>query len=132
MKRGGTDLKAFILAAGLGTRLRPLTEEISKPMVPIVNKPVMEHIIELLAFHRITDVIANLHYHADAIRGYFGGGSRWGVNITYSMEETLLGTAGGVRSAKKVLGKETFLVISGDAPTDINLSELVRFHKEKK
>jgi len=132
MKRGGTDLKAFILAAGLGTRLRPLTEEISKPMVPIVNKPVMEHIIELLAFHRIIDVIANLHYHADAIRGYFGGGSRWGVNITYSMEETLLGTAGGVRSAKEVLGKETFLVISGDALTDINLSELVRFHKEKK
>ncbi len=124
-------MKAFILAAGLGTRLRPLTEEISKPMVPIVNKPVMEHIIELLASHKITEVFANLHYYADAISGYFGDGSKWNVNITYSYEETLLGTAGGVRSAKEVLSNETFLVVSGDALTDINLTGLIEFHKKK-
>lgn len=125
-------MKAFILAAGLGTRLRPLTEEISKPMVPIVNKPVMEHIIDLLAAHQITEIYANLHYHADAILGHFDDGAKWDVNIIYSMEDTLLGTAGGVGSAKQALGKETFLVISGDALTDINLTELVKFHKEKK
>jgi mannose-1-phosphate guanylyltransferase/phosphomannomutase len=101
-------------------------------MVPIVNKPVMEHIIELLASHGMTQVIANLHCYAEAIQGYFDDGSKWGVNITYSMEKSLLGTAGGVRSAKEVLGKETFLVISGDALTDINLTELVKFHKKKK
>ncbi|HAW60667.1 MAG TPA: hypothetical protein DCW86_04280, partial [Actinobacteria bacterium] len=125
-------MKAMILAAGLGTRLRPLTEEISKPMVPIVNKPVMEHIVELLASHGFSEIIVNLHYHADVITDYFKNGSKWGVNLYYSFEESLLGTAGGVGKVKKFFNHETFLIISGDALTDLDLTRLVEFHKKKK
>lgn len=126
-------MKAMILAAGLGTRLRPLTEEISKPMVPVVNKPVMEHIVDLLALHKIEDVIANLHYYADAIKGHFDNGNNWGINLSYSFEETLMGTAGGVKKAHKFFdNNNAFIVLSGDALTDINLTSLVSFHKERK
>lgn len=124
-------MKAMILAAGLGTRLRPLTEEISKPMVPIVNRPVMEHIVVLLARHGFRDIYVNLHYHPEAITSHFGDGSRWGVSITYSREKELMGTAGGVKRLEKELKGETFLVISGDALTDIDLAALVRYHREK-
>ncbi len=124
-------MKAMILAAGLGTRLRPLTEEIAKPMVPIVNKPVMEHIVELLARHGFDDLYVNIHYFPDAIRRHFGDGSRWGVRITYSYEEELLGTAGGVKKLEKELGGDTLLVISGDALTDIDLTALMDYHHSK-
>jgi NDP-sugar pyrophosphorylase family protein len=124
-------LKAMILAAGLGTRLRPLTEEISKPMVPIVNRPVMELIVELLAEHGFTDVYVNLHYHPDVITSHFGDGSRWGVSLTYSYEEELMGTAGGVKNLEDKLGGETFLIISGDALTDLDLTALVDFHRSR-
>jgi len=122
-------MKAMILAAGLGTRLLPLTEEISKPMVPIVNRPVMEIIVELLAKHGFEEIYVNLHYHPEVITRHFGDGSRWGVSITYSYEEELLGTAGGVKKLEDKLGGETFLVISGDALTDLNLTALVDFHR---
>lgn len=125
-------MKAMILAAGLGTRLRPLTEEISKPMVPIVNKPVMEHIVELLASHGFSEVIVNLHYHADVITDYFKNGSKWGMNLYYSFEESLLGTAGGVRKVKDFFNHEALLIVSGDALTDLNLTKLVEFHKKRK
>lgn len=121
-------MKAMILAAGLGTRLRPLTEEISKPMVPIVNRPVMEHIVELLARHGFDELYVNLHYHPDVITGHFGDGSRWGISITYSYEEELLGTAGGVKNLERELGGARFLVISGDALTDLDLTSLMGFH----
>ena len=121
----------MILAAGLGTRLRPLTEEISKPMVPIVNRPVMEHIVELLARHGFRKIFVNLHYHPEVIVSHFGDGSRFGVSITYSHEEELLGTAGGVKKLEKELRDGTFLVISGDALTDLDLTALVGFHREK-
>lgn len=124
-------MKAMILAAGLGTRLRPLTEEISKPMVPIVNKPVMEHIVELLAKYGIGEIVVNLHYHPQAIQNHFGDGSRWGVSLTYSLEEELLGTAGGVRKVKDFFGDETFLIVSGDTLTDIDLDSLFKFHQTK-
>ncbi len=124
-------MKAMILAAGLGTRLRPLTEEISKPMVPIVNRPVMEHIVELLAHHGFREIYVNLHYHPQAITDYFGDGRKWGVSITYSYEEELMGTAGGVKKLEKELGEGTFLVISGDALTDLDLTSLVTFHRER-
>ena len=91
------DNKVMILAAGLGTRLRPLTDLISKPMAPIVNKPVMEHIIELLKLHGFKEIVCNLHWYPEVIKDYFGDGSKWGVNITYSYEPELLGTAGGVK-----------------------------------
>ncbi|HEY4695598.1 MAG TPA: NDP-sugar synthase [Candidatus Hydromicrobium sp.] len=123
--------KAMVLAAGLGTRLRPLTDLISKPMAPIVNRPVMEHIIRLLVKHNFTDIVCNLHWYPDEIRNYFGDGSRWGVSIIYSYEEELLGTAGGVKNIEHFFGKNTFLVISGDALTDIDLTDAVKFHKEK-
>jgi len=123
-------MKAMILAAGLGTRLRPLTEEISKPMVPIVNRPVMEHIVDLLAKHGFHDLYVNLHYHPDIIKRHFGDGAQWGLSITYSFEEELLGTAGGVKKLERELGGDTFLVISGDALTDLDLSALLAFHKK--
>ncbi|HAJ95987.1 MAG TPA: hypothetical protein DCP02_07120 [Actinobacteria bacterium] len=124
--------KAMVLAAGLGTRLRPLTDLISKPMAPIVNKPVMEHIINLLAEHGFRDIVCNLHYFPDEIKNHFGDGSKWGINIVYSFEEELLGTAGGVKKVEDFFEGQTFLVISGDALTDIDLSNAYRFHKEKK
>ncbi|GAH98443.1 unnamed protein product [marine sediment metagenome] len=125
-------MKVMILAAGLGTRLRPLTDLISKPMVPIVNKPVMEHIIELLEKHDLKEIIVNLHWYPEVIRDYFKDGSRFNVNIQYSYEDELLGTAGGVKKAKDFFENKTFLVISGDALTDIDLSNLIKYHKQKK
>ncbi len=117
-------MRAMVLAAGLGTRLRPLTYEISKPMVPVLDRPVMEHILDLLARHGFDQVIANLHYFPQTIRGYFG------ERIAYSEEPELLGTAGGVRGCAQFFGDEAFLVISGDALTDIDLSALVARHRQ--
>jgi len=123
--------KAMVMAAGLGTRLRPLTDLISKPMAPIVNKPVMEHIINLLKNHGYSDIVCNLHYYPDAIKSHFGDGQKWGINIIYSFEEFLMGTAGGVKNVEGFFDGETFLVISGDALTDVDLSQTLDFHKEK-
>jgi mannose-1-phosphate guanylyltransferase len=124
-------MKAMLLAAGLGTRLRPLTYELPKPMVPILGRPVMEHILRLLARHGFDDVVANLHYFPNLIRGRFGDGSDYGIRLVYSFEPELMGTAGGVRNAREHFGDETFLVISGDALTDIDLTALLRTHSEK-
>jgi mannose-1-phosphate guanylyltransferase/mannose-1-phosphate guanylyltransferase/phosphomannomutase len=118
----------MVLAAGLGTRLRPLTYEMPKPMVPVLNRPVMEHILRLLARHGFTETIANLHWFPDVIRDYFGDGSEFGVELAYSREERLLGTSGGVRNAAGFLG-EDFLVISGDALTDLDLGAMRAFHE---
>jgi mannose-1-phosphate guanylyltransferase len=117
-------MKAMVLAAGLGTRLRPLTYEITKPMVPVLDRPVMEHILDLIDRHSFDGVIANLHYFPDTIRDYFG------ERISYRYEEELLGTAGGVRACAEFFGEEAFLVISGDALTDIDLTALVARHRE--
>ncbi|HEV3228326.1 MAG TPA: NDP-sugar synthase [Solirubrobacteraceae bacterium] len=114
----------MVLAAGLGTRLRPLTYEIPKPMVPVLDRPVMAHIMDLLHGHHIREVIANLHHFPDSIRGYFGD------ELTYRFEEELLGTAGGVRNCADFLGPEPFLVISGDALTDLDLDAFARRHRE--
>ncbi|MFL5897467.1 MAG: sugar phosphate nucleotidyltransferase [Solirubrobacterales bacterium] len=118
----------MVLAAGLGTRLRPITYAMPKPMVPVINKPVMEHILRLLARHQFGEVIANLHWFPEVIEGYFGDGSAQGVSLTYSREERLLGTSGGVRNAAGFLG-DSFLVISGDALTDIDLAAMREFHE---
>ncbi len=126
-----SENKAMVMAAGLGTRLRPLTDLISKPMAPIVNKPVMEHIIELLVKYSFTDVVCNLHWFPDAIRDHFGDGSRFGLSISYSFEEALLGTAGGVKNVEGFFESNTFIVMSGDALTDIDLAEVMHFHKQK-
>jgi len=121
-------MRAMVLAAGLGTRLRPITYEMPKPMVPVLNKPVMEHILRLLARHGFTETIANLHWFPEVIEGHFGDGSTCGVSLTYSREEQLLGTSGGVRNAAGFLG-DSFLVISGDALTDIDLGAMREFHE---
>jgi mannose-1-phosphate guanylyltransferase len=123
-------MKAMLLAAGLGTRLRPLTYEIAKPMVPVLGTPVMEHILRLLGKHGFDDVISNLHYFPEQIEEHFGDGSRWGVRLSYSHEQELLGTAGGVRNVRDHFGDDTFLIISGDALTDIDLTRLWQRHKE--
>jgi len=118
----------MVLAAGLGTRLRPITYAMSKPMVPVLNRPVMEHIVRLLAGHGFGEAIANLHWFPETIEGHFGDGSAFGVELTYSREEALLGTSGGVRNAAGFLG-DSFLVISGDALTDIDLGAMRELHE---
>ena len=123
-------MKAVVMAGGEGTRLRPLTSNQPKPMVPIVGKPCMEHILELLKDHGLEQVIVTLAFLPQAIRGYFGTGESLGLEIEYSVEETPLGTAGSVRLASDRLD-ETFLVISGDALCDFDLGSLMRFHEEK-
>jgi mannose-1-phosphate guanylyltransferase/phosphomannomutase len=123
-------VKAVVMAGGEGTRLRPLTSNQPKPMVPIVGKPCMEHILELLKQHGLEDVIVTVAFLPQAIRSYFGDGESLGLEIEYSVEESPLGTAGSVRLASGRLD-ETFLVISGDALCDVDLGELVRFHREK-
>ncbi|HWM13371.1 MAG TPA: sugar phosphate nucleotidyltransferase [Gaiellaceae bacterium] len=123
-------MKAVVMAGGEGTRLRPLTSNQPKPMVPIVGKPCMEHIVELLRAHAFEDVIVTLAFMPQAIRGYFGDGESHGVSIRYSVEESPAGTAGSVKLAEEALD-EPFLVISGDALCDIDLGALVRFHREK-
>lgn len=124
-------MKAVIMAGGEGTRLRPLTSNQPKPMVPVMNKPVMEYIIELLKSHGINEVIATLQFLPALVRNYFGDGSDLGVTIAYSVEDTPLGTAGSVKKVESYLD-ETFIVISGDALTDIDLTEAVSFHKSNK
>jgi mannose-1-phosphate guanylyltransferase / phosphomannomutase len=123
-------VKAVVMAGGEGTRLRPLTSNQPKPMVPIVGKPCMEHIVELLKEHGFDDIVVTLAFMPQAIRGYFGAGESQGVSIRYSVEESPMGTAGSVKLAEGVLD-EPFLVISGDALCDIDLGALVGFHREK-
>lgn len=117
----------MILAAGLGTRLRPITNEMPKPLVPVLNRPVMAHIAELLAGHGFTEVIANVHWFPELIREQLGDGSTHGIELSYREERKLLGTAGGVRNVADFLGSD-FLVISGDALTDIELSTMRDAH----
>jgi mannose-1-phosphate guanylyltransferase len=114
----------MVLAAGLGTRLRPLTNEITKPMVPVLDRPVMAHILDLLDRHGFDEVVANLHYFPDSIERYFG------ERLTYRVEQELLGTAGGVRACADFFGTEAFVVISGDALTDIDLGAFAARHRE--
>jgi mannose-1-phosphate guanylyltransferase/phosphomannomutase len=122
-------MKAVILAGGEGTRLRPLTSNQPKPMMPLVNRPMMEHIVRLLALHGFDDIVVTVAFLANQVRDYFGDGSDFGVRMRYATEETPLGTAGSVRNAIDELD-ETFLVISGDVLTDVDLSAVVKQHQE--
>jgi mannose-1-phosphate guanylyltransferase / phosphomannomutase len=120
------------MAGGSGTRLRPLTSNLPKPMVPVANKPMAEHIVRLLKRHGVNDIIFTLHYLPNLIRDYFGDGSDFGVKISYSVEEgAALGTAGCVKVIQDRLDS-TFAVISGDSLTDMDLTKAVEFHKAKK
>lgn len=117
------------MAGGEGSRIRPLTSNLPKPMLPVANRPLMEHIIELLKHHRITDIVATVQFLSSVIRNYFRDGSDLGVSLSYATEEVPLGTAGSVLGAQDLLSG-TFLVISGDALTDIDLNEAVEFHEK--
>jgi mannose-1-phosphate guanylyltransferase/phosphomannomutase len=123
-------VKAVIMAGGEGTRLRPLTSNQPKPMLPMANRPLMEHVIRLLRQHGFTDIVVTVAFMANAIRAYFGDGSELGVRMVYATEESPLGTAGSVLNARDELN-ERFLVISGDVLTDIDLSAIVAFHEAK-
>lgn len=136
-------MKAMIMAAGVGSRLEPLTVNIPKPMVPVANRPAMEHILALLRSHGITDVVANLWYLPEHIEGYFADGARFGVNLRYSREENLRGTAGGVLAAKSMLvegdaraaaaegSPSSFVLMAGDALTTVDITRLIAFHEAR-
>jgi mannose-1-phosphate guanylyltransferase len=124
-------MKAMALAAGKGTRLFPLTGEVPKPMAPVVDTPIIEHIFALLAGHGVDDVYVNVHYLADALLEAYGEESMVsGMKVHLSREDELLGTAGGVKRLAEHFD-DTFVVVSGDALTDVDITDLVAFHKKR-
>src|ERR1019366_3211115 len=124
-------MKAIIMAGGFGTRLRPLTINIPKPMVPMTNKPMMEHIVRLLKENGFHELLVMLYYQPDAIIRHFGDGTAYGVKIEYLRPPSDLGTAGCVKFAERHL-KDTFLVISGDLLTDFDLKSALASHRKNK
>ncbi len=122
-------MKAVVMAGGEGSRLRPLTSRRPKPLAPVANKPVMHHIVDLLRRHGITEIVATLHYLADEIESYFGDGSEFGVQMSYVVEDTPLGTAGAVKLAQQLLREQTILIVSGDALTDLDLTAAIEDHR---
>lgn len=127
----GRVRKAFILAGGKGTRMRPFTYEMPKSLIPIKGKPLLQHILELLRKYEIRDIILSVGYMGDKIREYFGNGSRFGVGLTYVEEDKEMGTAGPLNLAKELLN-EPFLMLNGDVLMDIDLNDFMRFHYENK
>jgi mannose-1-phosphate guanylyltransferase len=134
--------KGMILAAGQGTRVRPLTKDLPKPMVPVLGKPLMEYLIEHLARHGVTEIMVNVAYHHQKIERYFGDGHRWGVQLGYSYEGVLdhgeivpkpMGSAGGMRKIQDFSGffDETTLVLCGDALIDLDIGAAIHEHKAK-
>jgi NDP-sugar pyrophosphorylase family protein len=122
----------MVLCAGYGTRLGNLTWDIPKPMLPIQGKPLLEYTLRYLARHGIDQVVINLHYMPEKIQGYLGDGARFGVQITYSYEKTLLGTAGGPKKVSHLLAQsDSFLLLYGDLLIDQDLSAMLAFHQEK-
>lgn len=124
-------MKAVILVGGEGTRLRPLTCHTVKAMVPVLNRPFLEHMFEHLKKHNITDIILTLCYLPDCIQSYFGDGRKFGLKLTYVMEKSPLGTAGAVKNAENYL-EEPFFVLNGDVFTDLDLTAMLAFHRGKK
>ncbi|HEY6499328.1 MAG TPA: mannose-1-phosphate guanyltransferase [Streptosporangiaceae bacterium] len=124
-------MKAVVMAGGEGTRLRPMTANQPKPLLPVANRPIMEHVLRLLRRHGFTDTVVTVQFLAALVRNYFGDGEDFGMDLQYATEEMPLGTAGSVKNAEDALRDEPFLVISGDALTDIDLTAMVRFHKEQ-
>ncbi len=125
-------MKAIIMAGGEGKRLKPVSGDMPKPLVPLCGRPVMEHIILLLKKHGITDICAALKYRPDDIKSYFGSGESLGVSLEYRVENEALGTAGGVKNCEDFYGDEDVLVISGDAACDLDLTKLIEEHRRSK
>ncbi len=124
-------MKAMVLAAGFGTRLRPLTGLLPKPMFPILGKPVLEHMLVHLARFGIRDVTINLHHLPERVEHYFGTGATLGINLHYSREDAILGTAGGILKAREYLDGGPFIVINSDIVTDIDLEKVLAFHQAR-
>ncbi len=121
-------MKAVIMAGGQGSRLRPLTEGMPKPMIPILGRPIMEYILEAVRGAGITDILVTLHYRPNLIQDYFGDGKDWGLNLEYIVEDKPLGTAGSVKNGERFLD-EPFLILSGDALMDYDLTDLMAYHQ---
>jgi mannose-1-phosphate guanylyltransferase / phosphomannomutase len=121
-------MKAMLIAAGRGTRLRPLTDSTPKCMLQFQGKPLLAHWLDKLRVIGITEVVINVHHLADQIMNYFGTGEQWGLNIRYSPEKDLLGTAGAVRQARSILDGERFVAIYADNQSTCDLNEIVEFH----
>ncbi|MDH6133189.1 mannose-1-phosphate guanylyltransferase/phosphomannomutase [Kitasatospora sp. MAA4] len=130
-KEDAPAMKAVVMAGGEGTRLRPMTSSMPKPLLPVANRPIMEHVLRLLKRHGLTDTVVTVQFLASLVKNYFGDGEDLGMNLTYANEEVPLGTAGSVKNAEDALRDDSFLVISGDALTDFDLSELIAFHRRK-
>lgn len=125
-------MRAMILAAGFGTRLKPLTLGLPKPMFPVLNRPLLEHTLNLLSSQGVQDIIVNVHHLPERIVEYFGDGAEFGVRLQFSQEDEILGTAGGLKKAQSFLEQGTFLVMNSDVLADIDLNNVLSFHKEKK
>ena len=124
-------MKAIILVGGEATRLRPLTYDLPKAMVPVLNKPFLEHVLSYLSSHQVEEIVLTQSYFAQPIKDYFQDGSPFGVKLTYSIEDVPLGTAGAVKNAEQHLD-ETFLVLNGDIFTDLDITAMISFHREKR
>jgi mannose-1-phosphate guanylyltransferase/phosphomannomutase len=124
-------MRAVVMAGGEGTRLRPMTANQPKPLLPVVNRPIMEHVLRLLKRHGFDETVVTVQFLASLIRTYFGDGDELGMHLSYATEQTPLGTAGSVKNAEAALKDDAFLVISGDALTDIDLGAVVRAHKDR-
>jgi NDP-sugar pyrophosphorylase family protein len=124
-------MKGIIIAGGAGTRLRPLTYTRPKPLIPVVNRPFLEYQVALLKRHGIDEIIFCTNYMADKIQNHFGDGSRFGVSMRYAIEEQPLGTAGAIKNAQNIAGRDTLVVLNGDVLTDFDIGSVIRFHKEK-
>lgn len=123
-------MKAMILAAGEGLRLRPLTWTTPKPMLPVGGRPLLEHLVCRLRDHGVREIAVNLHHRAEVIRDHFGDGSAFGVSITYSYEKDLLGSAGGVKKVESMFDGP-FFVVYGDVLSNLDLTALARFHRAR-
>ena len=121
-------MKAMLFAAGLGTRLRPLTDTLPKCLVPVNDRPMIDYPLLLLRHYGIREIVVNVHHHAERVEEYLGDGSRFGVDIAYSREPVLLDTGGGLLGAKRFLDHGTFVIVNSDVLIDLPLDEVVRFH----
>ena len=122
----------MILAAGFGTRLKPLTNDLPKPLFPVLNRPILEHTLHFLRSHNIREIAINLHHKPENIISYFGDGKKFEMDLHYSREEKILGTAGGIKKLQDFFKDDSFWVINSDILTDVDLNDALEFHKEKK
>ena len=125
-------MRAMLFAAGLGTRLRPLTDSLPKCLVPVNGRPMIDYPLLLLRHYGIREIVVNVHHFADRVEAYLGDGSRMGVEIAYSREETLLDTGGGLLGARRFLDGGAFVVINSDVLIDLSLDRVIRFHRERR